>query len=328
MAGVLLITGPIYLTIAAGYVSVRLGVFSQGDSRVFGSFAVNFALPAMIFNSLAERRLDEVLSASYLVGYLLGSLSVAVLSYLYATRWRHRGLADSACYAMGSASSNSAFIGFPILLLTVPAVAGAALALNAVVENLMFMPIFLFLAERGRDPDGAGYRAMAGALGRLLSRPLIVALLAGVVVSAFGLQLPSVVARTVTLFAQASSVLSLFFVGTILASVHLRRTIREVGILTVAKLVLHPAAVWLAIGLCAAVGLGHLDPALRLAAVVMASMPVMTMYPILAQRYDHEQTAAAALLVTTACSFLTINLLLWLLGRFVLPAHVLQHVVG
>jgi hypothetical protein len=60
-------------------------------------------------------------------------------------------------------------------------------------------------------------------------------------------------------------------------------------------------------------GLPALDPALRKAAVLMAAMPMMSIYPILAQAYGEGDFAAAALLVTTVASFFTLSGMLWLL---------------
>ncbi|MFV0429054.1 MAG: hypothetical protein ACK5KO_06480, partial [Arachnia sp.] len=73
------------------------------------------------------------------------------------------------------------------------------------------------------------------------------------------------------------------------------------------KLLLHPLAVWLGLGLMAALGLGVADPELAAAAVIMAAMPVMSIYPILAQRYGEDRTAALAMFAMTALSFFSIS---------------------
>jgi predicted permease len=56
------------------------------------------------------------------------------------------------------------------------------------------------------------------------------------------------------------------------------------------------------------------DPALRAAAVVFAGTPMLSIYPILAQKYGFESMCAAALLLATVLSFVTISAILWLLG--------------
>ncbi|MBA4265878.1 MAG: permease, partial [Comamonadaceae bacterium] len=45
MLEIFTITGPIYLCIAAGFASVRWGLFSAADVRVLGRFVIQIALP-------------------------------------------------------------------------------------------------------------------------------------------------------------------------------------------------------------------------------------------------------------------------------------------
>jgi predicted permease len=316
MPDVLLITGPVYLTILVGYLAVRLGAFAPKAVSALGTLTVDFALPAMIFGSIAERRIGEVLNAAYLLGYAAASVVVGSLVFVLLRHAGQRDRATSACYAMGSVSSNSAFIGFPVLLVALPNVAGTALAINVMVENLLVMPLFLLLAESGREPATGSFDRVGRALRRVLSRPLIIGLLAGVAVSLLKLDVPPVLDRTVDLIGRAGAFLSLFFVGGTLACIHLGRLLRDAGAMAVVKLAVHPLAVWLALTVVSTAGLGTLEPDLQLAAVLMAAMPVMSMYPVIAQRFGQQDVAATALLSTTAGSVLTLNLLLsWFAGH-------------
>ncbi len=74
------------------------------------------------------------------------------------------------------------------------------------------------------------------------------------------------------------------------------------------KLLLHPLAV-----LAVLLMLPGLDATLRTAAVVFACMPMLSIYPLLAQKHGEQAFSAAALLVATLASFATISAWLWLL---------------
>ena len=54
------------------------------------------------------------------------------------------------------------------------------------------------------------------------------------------------------------------------------------------------------------------DVKLKQAATINAAMPMMSIYPIFGQRYYMEGICAAALVITTVASFLSISLLIWL----------------
>ncbi len=311
MFDILAITGPIFTAIALGYLTTRAGLFSRADMRVFGQFVIKIALPALLFNALAKRDIGEILNASYLLAYLAGTLTLAALGLLWGKRSGKSAL-ESVVAVMGMTCSNSSFVGYPILLLTVAPVAAVALALNTLVENLLVIPLLLALAERSRGDAGHWTVVVGQSLKRLAVNPIIIALLAGLLVSMLRWELPEPVLHTVSMFALASAGLSLFVIGGTLVGLPLHGLARQVLPITFAKLVLHPLAVLLAALTAPLVGLPALDPSLRLAAVLLAAMPMMSIYPILAQTYGKEDLGAAALLVTTVAAFFTLSGLIWL----------------
>ncbi|MFC5523698.1 AEC family transporter [Polaromonas jejuensis] len=313
MLDILAITGPIYITIALGFLTTRLGLFARTDMRVFGKFVINLALPALLFNALAQRQIGEILNGRYLLAYLAGSLAALGLGFFWCRRQTGRSQITSTFYAMGMSCSNSGFVGYPILLLTMAPVAGVALALNMMVENLLMIPLLLAMAERGRGDAGRWYRVVGQSLARLASNPMIIGLLAGLVISLLEWKLPAPVLRTVNLFAMSSGALSLFVIGGTLVGLPMRGMGKETAPIAIGKLMLHPLAVQLALLALPWLGLPAMEPSLRTAAVLMAAMPMMGIYPILAQAYGQEDFSAAALLVTTVASFFTLSGLLWLL---------------
>jgi hypothetical protein len=50
---------------------------------------------------------------------------------------------------------------------------------------------------------------------------------------------------------------------------------------------------------------------LQVAVVLMAAVPMLGIYPILAQKHGHDTMAAAAQLGATVASFFTLTALLW-----------------
>lgn len=311
MLDILAITGPIYITIALGYLSTRTGLFARSDMQVLGRFVINLALPALLFNALAQRPIAEILNASYLLVYALGSLLVLVLGLLWARRGARQDPTSSVYWAMGMACSNSGFVGYPIALLTLGPVAGMLLGLNMIVENLLLIPLLLALAESGENRDSRWQRVLGQSLRNLLRNPMVLGLLAGFAVSLLGWPLPSPVARTVTLFSQASGALSLFVIGGSLAGLHIEGMGRQVAQIAAGKLLLHPLAMVAMLVLLELSGLVSLDPQLRLGVLLTAACPMLGIYPILAQKHGRDGLAAAALLGTTTASFLSISALLW-----------------
>lgn len=315
MLKILVITGPIYLLILIGAITVRFGLFQKADMRVFGQFVLNLALPCLMFNALSERNLQEIINLTYLGGYALGTLMLLSLGLLWARRITGLGAAASVYTAMGMTCPNTGFIGFPILLLTLPAVAPTAFALNLIVENLLVIPLLLLMAESVTQV-GANRRQIIGQLARrLLANPLVLAIVAGSLAAGLQLRLPEPMSRAITLLAQASIAVSLLVIGGTLVGLPLKGMGWRVIPIVLGKLVLHPLIVLGAFLLLGALDVASITTELKQAGILMAAMPSMSIYPILAQRHGQEGVSAAALLATTLGSFFTLNLLIWLIHR-------------
>lgn len=55
------------------------------------------------------------------------------------------------------------------------------------------------------------------------------------------------------------------------------------------------------------------NPILQQAAVINASMPMFSIYPLISQKYGYQDLCAAAMVATTVISFFTITGLLWII---------------
>ncbi len=314
MLDILAITGPIYLAIALGYAATRWGVFERADMRVFGKFTLNLALPALLFNALSQRSVAEILNAQYLLAYALSTLSLMGVALVWVRKVQRHSLSYSSMMVMGMTCPNSGFVGFPVILLTLGPVAGVALALNMVVENLLLIPILLAVADSDGGAPGQWRKALQQTLTDLLKNPMIIGIVAGFVCSWSGVHVPTPVSRTVTLFAQASGALSLFVIGGSLVGLQVQGLKGAVTQIALGKLIVHPLVMLLTLWWVVPVQ----DPALRMAALITAALPMLGIYTILSQRHGHEATSAAALLVTTVCSFFTLSGLLWVLQHVTL----------
>lgn len=317
MLAVLAITGPIYLVVALGFVATRLGLFARADMRLFGKYVISIALPALLFNALSQRSAGEVLNPIFVAAYALGSLLAMGAGILWA-RLAGKPLAAAAIAGMGMSCPNSAFIGFPLVaLLFGPATAGIALALVMVVENFLSLPLALALADADLGEGAAGQGraqrlrlAFAQSMRAVLRNPMIWGIAAGFLFSLFGWRLPAPVARSVDLVAAASASLALFVIGGSLVGIRARGLARDVSAIAAGKLLLHPLAVLLFAWL-----LPPMARELQVAAVVMAAVPMLGVYPILAQKHGHDTMAAAAQLGTTVASFFTLTAVLWLVQQ-------------
>jgi len=307
MLAVLSITAPIFILIGLGFLSVRIALVNRDQVRGMGTFVIYFALPSLVFKALAERSLSEVLNGPYLAAYAMASLSLFGIGLLLARRWRGQGLSSSAILAMGMAVPNSGFVGYPIAVMVIGPTAALAMALGMLVENLLMIPLALAIAEAGRQ-DGQGWTVVRETALRLLRNPLIIAIVLGLGMSLLELRLPVVPARVIDMLAAASAPVALFVIGATLNGMKIGGIAADLAQTSIGKLILHPLLMFAALSLVPGV-----DPMLMVAGVLFASAPMLSVFPILGQRFGLEERCAAALVGCTVLAFFSISALLALL---------------
>ncbi|MBV6273625.1 AEC family transporter [Alcaligenaceae bacterium CGII-47] len=311
MLEILGITGPLFAAMALGFIAVRLAFFSKADIRVLGRFVIAIALPALLFKALAERSFADILNVTYLAGYGLGSLIVLLIGGGVAYFFKKQGPQASAMVGLGMSLSNSGFIGYPVVLQFLGPSATVAVALSMIIENLLILPLVFALAESRAD-DGLVRRwqtTVVVIFRGFLKNPLILAITFGFISSMSGLSLPVAVAKTIDMFAMASGAVALFVIGGTLVGLRLKGEMAKIILICVGKLLLHPLAVFLVL-----LVLPPIDPVLHQAALILACIPMLSVYPILAQKYGQEEWCAAVLLAATVTSFVTISAMLWLVS--------------
>ena len=204
---------PIFIIIAVGYAAVRFGLFVKSDIRAISALVINFALPALIFKSLSQRAISDILNVRYLLIYGVASLVVYALVLFVARGLWKRPLPMAAMQALGASLSNSGFIGYPVLALIMPQTAPVALALCMMVEIIVVIPMSLALAEGGTQVGASRWTIFRASLARLVKNPLMIAIAFGMLFSLAKIPLPGPFIKAVDMMAMASGAAALFVIG-------------------------------------------------------------------------------------------------------------------
>ncbi len=314
MGAILPITFPIYATIGIGWLVVRRGWFAPADMRVLGRYVLDIALPALLFHAVASRNLAEAIRPGYMLVYLAGSLAAAAVAFAWFTV-TGTDRPRRAAAVMGATCPNNGFIGYPVMLLLYPDLAGTILVQNFLVENAVLIPLGLILMDLSRPHEGLSVpRRAAAILAGIARRPMVIGLALGLAVSLMQIPLPEAAERFFRLLAASASAVALVVIGGSLVGLPLRGNRLLAAQIASAKLVLHPALVALAAALLVSTGMVALAPQMRVAVILSAAMPMIGIYPVLAQDYGLEGIASIALLLATSAAFVTLGALLWWLA--------------
>ncbi|WP_103256423.1 AEC family transporter [Tabrizicola aquatica] len=302
---------PVFLVIGFGYVAARWLGFK--DSSVDGvmHFAQGFALPMLLFASIARLDLGRAYDAGLMLSFYLGALSGFAAGFLAGKLLFRRPATDSIAFGFVGLFSNSLLLGVPI---TERAYGAAALEGNFAIISIhapLFYALGITLMELARS-RGLGLSAVAltrQVLRAILTQPLVIGILCGFAVNLSGLGLPAIAWSAVDLVIAAALPAALFGLGGVLFRYRPEGDLRAIAVLSAISLGLHPGITWVLGTQVFALD----DAALRSAVLTAAMAPGVNAY-VFANLYGvAKRVAASSVLVATGLSIATVWVWLQLL---------------
>ncbi len=295
---------PIFAIIFTGWLARRLNVFGEHATRELNRFVVYLALPALLFDIVANVHWSEIWQPGFIVAYAAGAFILFIGTVLVRRRGGV-GLADATIDGLNAGYSNTAFLGFPLVsaLLGEKALPLPMIATLLTVCLLFAVSIALIEAAKGQGRGAAGIARKAA--GAMIVNPLVVAPTLGAVAALSGLVIPAPVEIFLKLLGGTATPCALVALGLFLAQHKTGEPVamRTLSAFVAVKLLLHPVLTWLI-----AVPLLGLAPGPARAAVLIAALPTGTGPFMLAEFYGREAgMTSRVILISTILSILTVS---------------------
>jgi malonate transporter and related proteins len=300
---------PIFGLLAFGYGATFTRVFGDAAATALASFVFYFAIPVMLFRSMATAELPAQIAWGYLGAFYGGTVIAFGLGFGIARAAFDGPFERHAIIGFGAAFGNSVLLGVPVVLTALGDAASLPLfLLLAFHSTLLFTTITLVLEgggarrERLRDMP-------AKALGGLVRNPILWGLAGGIALNLLGLRLPVALARWTELVAGAAVPCALFSTGASLRSYRIAGALQPALVMVAIKLVVCPLAVW-----ALATRVFEMPPLWAKVAIVLGAMPVGVNVYLFGVRYHAgEAESATAVLLSSILSLATLSLVLvWL----------------
>lgn len=312
MLNILLTISPVFILIGLGYFAFKQGLIKAEAMSSLGNIVLYCAIPAVMIGGLSKIHISEIVEPYFLLAYGIGSLLNLLFAIFLTLKLQRNLLTKSAIQSLGMSIPNSMFVGFPVLSLSLelPDVASLSLMMAVLVENILILPIILILLEYSVGYKGDSAIILRTVALRIVKNPLIIAIAVGVVLSLLGVTLPKPISQSLDLLTKISAGLALLFIGAALANIkpQEQKPWADISLVMLGKLILHPALVALWVFL-----LPSFNSSFQQAVIIMAAAPMMSIYPILGERYGLRDFCASTLFMTTLVSFISIAVVLLLL---------------
>lgn len=295
---------PVFLVIALGYLSRRLGFIPDSFIQSANRLVYYIAVPILVFSAISGGHFSQdfdllqisgtflsvalIAAAGLLVSAVLGIARGGRPTFIQASFHGNLGYVGLAVvfYALGETGRGSASVlaGFLILF-----------------QNLTSISLYTFLPSRGGKVN-------MGMAWRFLGNPIILATLLGLLFSAFTIELPDFLDSSFSIVGDMALPLALLIIGGSLKRTPTSR-VQLIAISTISKLLLLPFVGFMVFRM---MGVGPTQT--EVAVILLASPSATISYVMAAEMGGDQDLAAAAVTISTVASIVTYTLWIGVTG--------------
>lgn len=306
---ILNIIAPVFILVAAGYFAVRRGLMN--DSAVDGvmKFAIQFAVPCLLFRAAANLDLNAAYDPGLMLSFYVAANCCFFLGYFIARRFFNRRPGEAVAVGFSGLFSNLLLMGLPISEraygLEAMAPSYAIVSVHAPFCYLLGITTMEWLRADGRSAVETA-QVVAKSMFR---NSLMIGLGLGFLVNLGNIAVPATLDASIELLSRAALPAALFGLGGVLTRYQLKSAFGEASAISGLSLVLHPT---LCFALCWWLSVPEM---VTKTVVLMAAMaPGLNGY-LFANMYQRgQETAASTVLIGTVASVFSISVWLWILG--------------
>lgn len=306
MSAVINVAIPVFAIMLAGYLAGRFRILGESSSEALNAFVYWFALPPILFLSMATVPLSDIFNWPFIWTFMLGMAMVGVPSVLMARIFFPGTFAALSLHGITAIFANTGYMGIPLMIAAFGPDGAFAAVVTTAINSALMIGLAIFLVEIGNGQGRATSKILGNAFLAVLRGPLFIAPLAGILWSLSGWPLPEWGSNFLSLMGAAAGPCALFAMGLFMVGKPISDGAAEVSWLVFAKLILQPAATW-----WLAVSVFDLDMELTRGVVLMAALPTGALSFIVAQKYGiFVQRSSTAIVGSTVLSVVTVSALL------------------
>ena len=299
---------PIFFVILLGWAFHQRGFIPQEFLGPSNRLVYYLAIPAMIFRSIARATLTTQFDIRVVLISMMAVLVVFGLAWFAAGFIRVARTGQRGTFVQSTFHGN---IGYIALAIAFYALGNEGLARTSIIAGfVMILQNLLAIFILQYYSDNATIKGKAGLVFlKILGNPIILASVAGIMVSFLGIPIPKVMDQTIEIIGGLALPLALLIIGASLSFDMVRLRIGSVLSASIVKLIVLPGLGFIGFRFL------RLSPQDYLPGLLLLATPTATITVVMAHEIDGDMDfAAATVSVSTLLSAITFSLWLKLSG--------------
>lgn len=290
---------PITLIVIMGYLLKKYKFLDKPTIRNMNSLCFKFFLPILTFSNIIHTNVKEIIDTNLLI-YIVLSIIIIIIISIIIVPFFEKDRKKQGSMIQGIYRSNFVILGIPLTshIAGEKASAIAAILIMAVIPMYNFMAVIILSIYGGKSKINIKEIAV-----QVIKNPLIIASLAGILISVIELKLPIYIDKAVVDLSKLGGVLPMFLLGADLDFSSISSNMKDLIITISGKLFFVPL-----IFLNLAINLGFSSEKI-VALIAVYCAPIAVSSAIMAQQMGCDSELSTQLVVfSTVASCLTIFL--------------------
>ena len=203
-------TVPVFLLMMLGLFLKKIGWLDEKFAPDMNKFVFLVPLPVLVFNDLATVDFGKVWDGRFVLFCSVVTVISIAISFVISFIWRDKSIQGE--FIQASYRSSAALLGIAIIqnVYGTAKIAPLMIIGSVPIYNIM---AFAILSLTGKGPERMGKKLMKSTVRGIVTNPIIIGILAGILWSAFKVPMPAIMEKTVTGIAAVATPMGLMAMG-------------------------------------------------------------------------------------------------------------------
>ncbi|CDM67874.1 putative permeases [Clostridium bornimense] len=303
-------TIPIFLLMVLGYILKQIGILNDEFVKVSNKFNFTITLPALLFHDISTTNIRESWDLKYVLFCAIVT-TICFFSIWILTKILMKDKSMVGAFVQASFRSSAAILGIAFIQNICGTSGMAPLMIIGTVPLYNIYSVIVLTLEGSTSSTENIIDKIKDSLINIAKNPIILAIIAGLIVSLIDIKFPIIIDKTINNLAVMASPLALIAIGAGFEGKKALKKLKPTIIASAIKLILQPA-----IFLPIAILMGFTDAKL-IALVIMLASPTTASCYIMAKNMNNDGVLTSSIVVlTTLLSSITLTFWIFILRSY------------